>query len=223
NAAATDEPSDSYADQSVRPYVEMLSLNETVAYQRKRDGEIICAYLGTSTNQLAKQWVSTLELWGCSAEIRKPKRITGSKWEIKIKNADITRLTKLAESHPAFNSGVPAPKSESLELVQDIPETSSENSTKCDATTNPSASVELRFNDEVLIESDSVPGLRGKIGQVKTIGSNWIGVECEGRLHEFFATELTLISGVEPPQPKTVNAAFKAIASWSPYSSKRIG
>ncbi|MEP0809988.1 hypothetical protein [Coleofasciculus sp. FACHB-SPT9] len=22
--------------------------------------------------------------------------------------------------------------------------------------------------------------LRGKIGQVKTIGSNWIGVECEG-------------------------------------------
>ncbi|MBD1892909.1 hypothetical protein [Coleofasciculus sp. FACHB-SPT9] len=40
-------------------------------------------------------------------------------------------------------------------------------------------------------------------------------------MHEFFATELTLVSGVEPSQPKTVNAAFKAIASWSSYQKSK--
>ncbi|WP_277877723.1 hypothetical protein [Coleofasciculus sp. FACHB-125] len=42
-------------------------------------------------------------------------------------------------------------------------------------------------------------------------------MEYEGGLHEFFATKLALVSGVEPPQPKTLNAVFKAIASWSSY------
>ncbi|MBD2045504.1 hypothetical protein H6F78_07825 [Coleofasciculus sp. FACHB-64] len=81
----------------------------------------------------------------------------------------------------------------------------------------PNWDVRTAIASDKRVDIDVNYRLRGKIGQVKAIGSNWIGVECEGELHEFFATELTLVSGVEPPQPKTLNAVFKAIASWSPY------
>ncbi|MBD1895904.1 hypothetical protein [Coleofasciculus sp. FACHB-129] len=122
-------------EDSDRPYVALVEINSTIAYQQKRDGTIVCAYLGTSTSQLAKRWSDALELWGYRTEIRKAKRITGGRWEVKFWGADLSRLNQLAEAHPSFSSGVPAPKSPSLELVPSIPETSSANLTECDATT----------------------------------------------------------------------------------------
>jgi type II secretory pathway pseudopilin PulG len=128
--------------ESDRPYVALVELNETISYQQKHGGEIVCAYIGTSTNQLAKRWSDALELWGYRVEIRKAKRITGGRWEVKFWGADINRLNQLAEAHPSFSSGVPAPKSPSLELAPSTPATSSENSTECDATTPALESVE---------------------------------------------------------------------------------
>ncbi|MBD1942505.1 hypothetical protein H6F50_09075 [Coleofasciculus sp. FACHB-712] len=132
-------------ESSGRPYVALVEINSTISYQQKHSGEIVCSYLGCATNQLAKRWAEALELWGYRVEVRKAKRITGGRWEIKFWGADLNRLNQLAESHPGFSSGVPAPKSPSLELVPSIPATSSENSTKCDATTPALESAEAQM------------------------------------------------------------------------------
>ncbi|MBD1890484.1 hypothetical protein [Coleofasciculus sp. FACHB-SPT9] len=132
-------------EESDRPYVALIEINQTLSYQRKHDGTIVCAYLGASTNQLAKRWADALELWGYRVEIRKAKRITGGRWEVKFWGADLNRLNQLAEAHPSFSSGVPAPKSPSLESVPSTLETSRESLTRCDDTTPALESVDAQM------------------------------------------------------------------------------
>lgn len=93
-----------------KPFAELVTLNSTVAYQRKRDGEIICAYLGTSSQKLAKDWAELLILRGHDTEVRKAKRLSGEdiKWEVKIKRISLEALQRLNEQHsspfePAIN------------------------------------------------------------------------------------------------------------------------
>lgn len=91
-------------------YIELVQVNPTLAYQRKRDGEIVCAYLGCVNQKLAKDWAETLELWGCGTEVRKAKRVSGAdiKWEVKIWKISSDRIDTLALAHTSPFAGVPS-------------------------------------------------------------------------------------------------------------------
>lgn len=93
-------------------YVELVELTPTLSYQRKHDGEIVCAYLGCVNQKLAKDWAECLVLWGCRAEVRKAKRLTGAdiKYEVKIWNASIQQLDRVAANHTSPFQSVPAPQ-----------------------------------------------------------------------------------------------------------------
>lgn len=94
-------------------YIELVELTPTLAYQRKHDGEIVCAYLGSANKKLAEQWEELLTLWGCDAQIRtQPKRLTGRdiKYEVKIRKITSSQIESLKATHSSPFQGVPAPK-----------------------------------------------------------------------------------------------------------------
>ena len=94
-------------------YIELVELTPTLAYQRKHDGEIVCAYLGSANKRLAEQWQDLLVIWGCDAQIRtQPKRLTGRdiKYEVKIRKITSSQLDTLKATHSSPFQGVPAPK-----------------------------------------------------------------------------------------------------------------
>ena len=97
-------------------YVEQVNLNRTVAYQRRHDGEIICAYIGSANQKLAQNWAGTLELWGCRVEVRKAKRMSAAdiKWEVKIWNISAKQLQQVADNHTSPFQSVPAPQTTRL-------------------------------------------------------------------------------------------------------------
>jgi hypothetical protein len=64
------------------------------AYQRKNDGEIICAYFGFRTKAIAQSWMHFFEAITSKVELRQAKRLEGCKWEIKAKGLSINLIER---------------------------------------------------------------------------------------------------------------------------------
>lgn len=82
-------------------YIELVRHpeNEAVAYQRKHDGQIVCTYLGFRTKVIASSWLRAVEVLTSAVELRQAKRITGFKWELKIKGLSMTQIDRLAREN----------------------------------------------------------------------------------------------------------------------------
>ena len=110
-----------------KPYVELVPVSDSVAYQhRTTSREIICAYLGGNNKSRLKDWGSWLcnsHTVGTGFELRAAERLTNFKYEIKIWGMSIEDIQKLAEADttksPASNYGN-APK-RTLEPVAPAP------------------------------------------------------------------------------------------------------
>ena len=111
-----------------KPYVELVPVSHSVAYQhRTTSREIICAYLGGNNKSRLKDWGAWLcsqHTVGTGFEIRAAERLTAFKYEIKIWGMSIEDIQRLAEADttksPASNYGN-APK-RTLEPVAPAPE-----------------------------------------------------------------------------------------------------
>lgn len=111
-----------------RPYVELIEVSPSVAYNRKSAcGEIICTYLAGNNKNRLKDWGSWLcnqHTVGSGFELREAKHLTTFKHEIKIWGMAIEDIQKLAQADttksPASNYGN-APK-RVLEPVAPAPE-----------------------------------------------------------------------------------------------------
>jgi hypothetical protein len=98
------------------PFVQLVRHpeNGAIAYQRKHDGEIICAYIGFRTKALASSWKQALEVLTSSVEMRQGKRLEGFKWELKAKGLSIAQINRLASEdlnksyRPEIGSAKPA-------------------------------------------------------------------------------------------------------------------
>jgi hypothetical protein len=136
-------------------YIELVELNPTVAYQRKHDGEIVCAYLGTANQKLANNWAECLQLWGCRAEVRKAKRLSDAdvKWEVKIWGISNQQLDRIAINHTSPFQSVPQiarpaeKKSEDADLAGHSPMTGSDASSAA----KPQVSLVLGKADNIYI------------------------------------------------------------------------
>lgn len=98
---ATLETMPTVADET-RPYIELVPVSHSVAYQRRTsDGEIICAYLGGNNKNRLKSWGEWLCLThsvGSGFELREAKRLDAFKHEIKIWGMDLQQIQRLAET-----------------------------------------------------------------------------------------------------------------------------
>lgn len=75
------------------PYVELVKVCDALFYQRKHDGEIICAYFGFRTKALAQSWLHFFEAITSKVELRQAKRLE-HKWEIKVKGLSIKQIDR---------------------------------------------------------------------------------------------------------------------------------
>lgn len=102
------EPTTENNAPSIPPFIQLTFLSPTVAYQRKFDGEIICAYLGCGSKKSATQWEEflILKIPALQAEVRKAKRLTGEgiTWELKLKNIPFSEIESLAEKHGSLDA-----------------------------------------------------------------------------------------------------------------------
>ena len=111
-----------------RPYVELVTVSPTVAYNRKSASlEIICTYLAGNNKSRLKDWGSWLcnsHTVGTGFELREAKNLTAFKHELKIWGMAIEDIKRLASADttksPASNYGN-APK-RVLEPVAPAPE-----------------------------------------------------------------------------------------------------
>jgi hypothetical protein len=80
-------------------YIELVAHpeNKAITYQRKHDGEIICAYIGFRTKAIAQSWMNFLEAITARVELRQAKRMQGFRWEMKVKGMSIQQIERLAK------------------------------------------------------------------------------------------------------------------------------
>lgn len=79
------------------PYVELVKVSDTIAYQRRHDGEIICTYIGFRTKVIAQSWKPFFEAITSSVELRQAKRLESCKWEIKAKGVSIKQIERFTK------------------------------------------------------------------------------------------------------------------------------
>lgn len=79
-------------------YIELVQhpQNSAIAYQRKRDGELICVYVGFRTKALASSWKQAVEVLTSNVEMRSSKRLQNFKWELKVKGLSMAQINRLA-------------------------------------------------------------------------------------------------------------------------------
>ncbi len=115
-SATEDNGYKSTSESEAMPFVQLVRHpeNGAIAYQRKHDGEIICAYIGFRTKALASSWKQALEVLTSSVEMRQGKRLEGFKWELKAKGLSIAQINRLASEdlnksyRPEIGSAKPA-------------------------------------------------------------------------------------------------------------------
>lgn len=115
---------------SINEFCSFVAVSDNVGFIRMNKGqsagEIMSAYLGCSSQKLAKDWAECITLWGARTEIRKPQRLINSdiKYEVKIWDISSERIEKLAKGCPSPSS--PLPQSESSKKKQQILDESAE-------------------------------------------------------------------------------------------------
>jgi hypothetical protein len=170
-------------------YIELVQVNPTLAYQRKHDGEIVCAYLGCVNQKLAKDWAETLELWGCGTEVRKAKRLTGAdiKWEVKIRKISSDRIDTLALAHTSPFQSVPAPQATRQQVK------------KSETAPSPSALNGGAPSDEKNDASNAAPQVSLVLGKADNIYISYfvmVGSSTIGRVERLSATSKWSVPGM---------------------------
>ena len=80
-------------------FVELVQVNEHVAYQRRYDGEIITVYAGSSNKQKLRDWGDWLTRTNSVTngyELRQGLRLS-TKWELKLTAMTLNQIKRLAE------------------------------------------------------------------------------------------------------------------------------
>ena len=80
-------------------FVELVQVNEHVAYQRRYDGEIITVYAGSSNKQKLRDWGDWLTRTNSVTngyELRQGLRLS-TKWELKLTAMTLNQIERLAE------------------------------------------------------------------------------------------------------------------------------
>ena len=80
-------------------FIELVLLNENVAYQRRYDGEIIAVYAGGSNKQKLRDWGDWLTRTNSVTngyELRQGLRLS-TKWELKLTTMTLNQIERLAE------------------------------------------------------------------------------------------------------------------------------
>ena len=87
------------AENKVAEFVELVRVNEHVAYQRRYDGEIIAVYAGGSNKQKLREWGDWLTRTSSVTngyELRQGLRLS-TKWELKLTTMTLNQIERLAE------------------------------------------------------------------------------------------------------------------------------
>jgi hypothetical protein len=86
-------------DGEARPFVELIKVSDAIAYQLKRDGEIVCVYVGFRNKSIATSWMRFIEAITDRVELRQALRMQGFKWEMKIKGMSIQQIERFSEEY----------------------------------------------------------------------------------------------------------------------------
>lgn len=197
-----------------QPFVELVQVSDAIAYQIKRDGEIICTYAGFGNKAKAKQWGEFLAVHHTVAqafEVREAKRLTNVKHELKLWGLSINQIQRLAECdfskdpHSLSNPFSKAPKP----LLQKV------------ALQNQPATVEeLSVGD--IVASRSVPAWTYRVLEVKPDGNlNCEKLGCQPPLRlGLHVKGVTLVSKAPPtPTEAELEEELEAFASIQPPDS----
>ena len=206
-----------------QPYVELIPVSHLVAYQRREDGEIICAYLAGNNKNRLKDWGSWLcnqHSVGSGFELREAKRMTAYKWELKIWGMSLKQVNRLAETDttktpPSRYHVASFPVAEKLlapEVETEVSEIVSLTipSIETDALTSSEAKLEqeaqpdpqgFQVGDKVQVTSDRHGvELVGQSGIVTAGTATGAAVNVNGTLRWFCSDEVTLVEASPTPR-----------------------
>ncbi len=86
-------------DKSQR-FIELISVSDAIAYQRKYDGEIVCVYAGFSNKAKATlwgEWLASKHTVATAFKVRRSERLTAYKHELKLWGVSIEQIERLAD------------------------------------------------------------------------------------------------------------------------------
>ena len=217
------------ADEPQQPYIELISVGHSVAYQRKAsDGEIICCYLGGKSKARLQAWGESLCLgMGSGFELREAKRLTAHKWEIKIWGLSLDQIHRLAASDttkaPTLDLTASHPVAEVESPLQGIdPEV---NAALTDVLSNYLPDTEahtFQIGNKVKITSDRHNTLN-QLGLITAATSAGAAVNVGGVMRWFCSDELELVEAA-PQRRKPIDDLFEtSTATTTGYSMNPIG
>jgi len=93
----TDNENKGTTDGEAIPFVELIKVSDAIAYQLKRDGEVVCCYVGFRNKSIATSWMRFIEAITDRVELRQALRMQGFKWEMKIKGMSIQQIERLSK------------------------------------------------------------------------------------------------------------------------------
>jgi len=99
SVSRTDNQNKGTTDGEAIPFVELIKVSDAIAYQLKRDGEIVCVYVGFRNKSIATSWMRFIEAITDRVELRQALRMQGFKWEMKIKGMSIQQIERLSEEY----------------------------------------------------------------------------------------------------------------------------
>lgn len=145
-------------------------------FKRKETGEIISTYAGFRNKKIAEQWGKYLvdKSVASKAEVRSGKRITSTKYELKIKGMRIKAIEKLATKDlskpPVEESQLPAP--EVVEVEAATP------------TAPAQANINYALHDAVEITTGE---FLGKMGNISDVGEDGAIIEFKDGSQKWFS------------------------------------
>jgi hypothetical protein len=205
-------------------YVELVPASHCVAYQRKHDGTIVCAYLGGNNKHRLKlwgEWLCVTHSVGSGFEMREAKRLTAYKHELKVWGMSLKQVERLAETDTSKN-----PPSRYHEASSPVEERLLEPEVAIAAALDPQV---FQIGDRVEVTSDRHgENLVGQSGIVTAATEKGAAVNVNGTMRWFCIDEVTLVEA--SPQPRNaVNDLFPtaptptSTPAYNPYPMGRRG
>lgn len=80
-------------------YIELVQVKDVITYQRKQDGEILCAYIGFRSKSRAEiwgKWLCVTNNIGSGFQVRVSKRMPGFKHELKVWGLNFENIKRLS-------------------------------------------------------------------------------------------------------------------------------
>ena len=217
------------ADEPQQPYIELIAVGHSVAYQRRAaDGEIICAYLGGKSKARLQAWGESLCLGiGSGFELREAKRLTAYKWEIKIWGLSDDQIHNLASSDltiaPTLDltASHPVPEVESHDID---PLVSAALTAELSISSPDPEAHTFQIGNKVKIVSDRHNTLN-QLGLITAATTAGAAVNVGGVMRWFCSDELVLVEAAAPRKP--IDDLFTTntprVTATSVYSANPIG